>query len=157
MKAYVELPCKDIEIISEKIYNFLKTVPGLLTTENFGWNFIDCRLVLTQVPELVDFFKQHKLIPRHAAITIVKESWHLPQHIDELPVIAKMNLPVINTSGWANRWYKNDIMIAELLDITQPVIFNSQITHSVEKTTATLLPRIVASFTFYNEPVHLLK
>ena len=39
----------------------------------------------------------------------------------------------------------------------QPIVFNSQIEHSVEKTTATEVPRIVASFTFYNEPLKCLE
>jgi len=36
-------------------------------------------------------------------------------------------------------------------------VFNSQVMHSVEKTTATEVPRIVASFTFHNEPLDLLR
>jgi hypothetical protein len=39
----------------------------------------------------------------------------------------------------------------------QPIVFNSQIEHSVEKITANDIPRIVASFTFYNEPLDFLK
>jgi hypothetical protein len=105
----------------------------------------------------LDFFKTNKLVPRHAAITIVTESDHLPMHIDEPPVIAKINFPVRNTEGWANRWFDNDKVIAELLDMKQPIVFNSQIAHSVDKITATELPRLVASFTFYNEPLKWLK
>jgi len=36
-------------------------------------------------------------------------------------------------------------------------VFNSQVEHSVELTHATEFPRIVASFTFHNEPLHLLQ
>jgi hypothetical protein len=90
-------------------------------------------------------------------VTIVEEDIHLPKHIDELPVIAKINFPVINTQGWANRWYENNQLVAEVLDMKLPMVFNSQVEHSVEKTTATIIPRIVASFTFHNEPLDLLK
>jgi hypothetical protein len=157
MKAYVELPCDQIDTISKKIYAFLETIPGLLETREYGWHFVDLNRVLKSVPELLDFFKQYKLIPRHAAVTIIKENDHLPKHTDELPVVAKMNLPVCNTTGWANRWYENNQLVAELFDIKQPIIFNSQIEHSVEKITDTSLPRIVASFTFHNEPIEMLQ
>jgi hypothetical protein len=157
MKYYVELPCDNIKTISAGIYNFLQTKTDVLNTEQFGWYFVDCKQLLDHVPELLDFFKQHKLVPRHAAVTIVTGNDHLPKHIDELPVIAKINIPVLNTQGWANRWYENDQLVSELLDMEYPIVFNSQIEHSVEKTTATKIPRIVASFTFHNEPLDLLQ
>lgn len=157
MKSYVELPCNNIKTISARIYNFLQEKTDLLNTKQFGWHFIDCKQLLDHVPELLDFFKQYKLVPRHAAVTIVSENEHLPKHIDELPVIAKINIPVLNTQGWANRWYENDRLVSELLDMEYPIVFNSQIEHSVEKTTATKIPRIVASFTFHNEPLNLLQ
>jgi hypothetical protein len=157
MKYYVELPCDNIKTISNGIYNFLQTETNVLSTTEFGWHFIDCKKLLTSVPTLLDFFKEHKLGPRHSAVTIVTEDAHLPKHIDELPVIAKINMPVLNTQGWANRWYENGQLVAELLDMSKPIVFNSQIEHSVEKTTAIEIPRIVASFTFHNEPMDLLK
>lgn len=157
MKTYVELPYDNIKTISAGIYNFLQEKTDLLNTKQFGWHFVDCKQLLDHVPELLDFFKQHKLVPRHAAVTIVSENEHLPKHIDELPVIAKINIPVLNTQGWANRWYENDQLVSELLDMEYPIVFNSQIEHSVEKTTANEIPRIVASFTFHNEPLDLLK
>ena len=157
LKYFVELPCENVQEISAGIYTFLKTKTEVLTNVKFGWNFIDCKELLNNVPELLDFFKEHKLIPRHAAITIVENDSHLPKHIDELPVIAKINFPVINVEGWANRWYENDQMVAELSDMPLPIAFNSQVEHSVERTTASQFPRIIASFTFHNEPLDLLK
>jgi hypothetical protein len=157
LKYYVELSCDNIDEISAEIYNFLQTKTDLIDSNKFGWNFIDCRQLLTESPLLLQFFKEYNLVPRHAAITIVADDIHLPKHIDELPVVAKINFPVINVQGWANRWYENDQMIAELLDMKLPIAFNSQVMHSVEKTTATEIPRIVASFTFHNEPLDLLR
>ena len=157
VKPFVILPCDDISIISAGIYKFLQDKTDLLEGEHFGWNFIDCKQLLVSVPELLEFFKQLKLVPRHAAVTIVATSEHLPKHIDEPPVIAKINIPVSNTQGWANRWYVDDRLVGELLDMSQPCVFNSEIIHSVEKTTAIVVPRIVASFTFHNEPIELLK
>lgn len=157
LKPFVVLPCENISTISAGIYNFLHNNTDLLVNVQYGWTFIDCKTLIDSVPELLEFFKQHKLIPRHAAITMVELNEHLPKHFDELPVIAKINIPVINTQGWANRWYIDGQLVAELLDMDQPIAFNSQIEHSVEKTFATTMPRIVASFTFYNEPLDMLK
>jgi len=157
MKCYVELPCDEVTTISNQIYQFLKDKTDILNTTVYGWHFIDCKQLLDSAPELLDYFKKNKLIPQHSAVTIVTDSTHLPRHIDEKPVIAKINFPVINTAGWANRWYVDNTMVAELLDMDQPIVFNSQIEHSVEKTTATATPRIVASFTFHNEPLKWLQ
>jgi hypothetical protein len=156
MKCYVEFPCEDIKIISSKIYNFLQKYTDILNTTEFGWHFVDCKSLLRDVPELAVFFKKNNLLPRHAAITIIKTNEHLPKHIDQPPVMAKLNLPVINTKGWANRWYVNDQLVAEYNDMPNPIIFNSQIEHSVEEVSPESLPRIIASFTFHNEPIHLL-
>ena len=158
MKCYVEFPCDNITVISKKIYNFLETKTDITATCQPGWHFVDCKDLLNDVPELFDFFKKHKLLPRHAAVTIVVDNNSLPPHVDELPVVAKLNLPVINTQGWANCWYINNELVAELPDLSQPIIFNSQIAHSVEqRSTDALAPRIIASFTFHNEPMELLK
>ena len=158
MKYYVEFPCDNIEIISAKIYDFLQTKTDIMSTCEVGWHFIDCKGVLEHVPELLEFFKVKKLRPRHAAITVVKNNNSLPMHIDELPIIAKLNLPVINTKGWANCWYVNNELVAELLDLPCPIILNSQIAHSVEqRSPLAQTPRVIASFTFYNEPLELLK
>lgn len=157
MKCYVELQCDDIEVISKQIYQFLKEKTDILTTTKYGWHFIDCKELINSAPNLFEYFKSNKLVPRHAAVTIVTNNTHLARHIDEKPVIAKINFPVIGTTGWANRWYSDDVIIAELLDMKQPIVFNSQIEHSVEKITATEAPRIVASFTFYNEPLTWLE
>jgi len=156
-KAFVKLDCDNMPTISNEIYGYLQAHTDLLDDIKYGWHFIDCKQLLQHSQHLVEFFKSYKLAPRHAAITIVADDSHLPPHIDELPVVAKVNMPVVNTQGWANRWYVDGVLIDELLDLDKPIVFNSQIAHSVEKTTATQVPRIIASFTFHNEPLDLLK
>jgi hypothetical protein len=157
MKCYVELPCNNVELISEEIYQFVENNTDILSTTKYGWHFIDCKNLLINAPLLFEYFKINKLIPRHAAITIVTESNHLPRHIDELPVVAKINFPVRNTVGWVNRWFDGDSIIAELFDMNLPIVFNSQIAHSVDKIIETDSPRLVASFTFHKEPIEWLK
>lgn len=157
MKCFVELPCNNVQEISKEIYNFLDTSTTLLTNPIIGWNFIDCKTLVLSSPNLLNFFKELKLKPRHAAVTILTETGQLPMHVDEPPVIAKINFPVINTDGWANRWYKDYEVIAEIIDLNKPIVFNSQIPHSVDRITAKETPRIIASFTFFNEPLKWLE
>jgi hypothetical protein len=157
MKCFAELPCDNVQEISKEIYNFLDLHTTLLKNPIIGWNFIDCTELLQNSPGLIKFFKDLKLRPRHAAVTILTETGQLPMHVDEPPVIAKINFPVINTKGWTNRWYKDDNIIDEKVDLDKPIVFNSQIAHSVDQTTASEVPRIIASFTFYNEPLSWLK
>ena len=157
MKCYLELSCNNIDVIAKQIYQYVSEKTNILNTEDFGWHFVDCKELLKYAPALVEYFKENKLIPRHAAITIITENHHLPKHVDEPPVIAKINFPVINTFGWVNRWYDDNQIIAELHNMVSPIVFNSQIAHSVEKILDTELPRVVASFTFYTEPIEWLK
>lgn len=157
LKYFVELACDDVDTISAEIYTFLQNKTDLIGSNKFGWNFIDCKALLDTAPNLLEFFRTHKLVPRHAAVTIVADDTHLSKHVDELPVVAKINFPVVNTQGWANRWYENDQLVAEVLDMKLPMVFNSQVVHSVERTTATEFPRIIASFTFHNEPIGMLE
>jgi hypothetical protein len=117
-------------------------------------------------------------------VTILYED--LPLHLDTLPMIAKINVPIRNTQGWVNRWYEysdaeiaklpriknpfgddqedasvlniNDLTLAaELYNMDKVIAFHSRLPHNVINLTATELPRIVASFTFVNQPIHLLK
>jgi hypothetical protein len=146
-----------MSIISQGIYNFLKTETDILILSRPGWHFIDCSKLLQFVPELIEYFQKLKLYPRHSAVTVVKDNNSLPLHVDEPPVIAKINMPVLNTQGWSNRWFDGDQIIDELIDQKYPIVFNSQIPHSVVQVGEVNVPRIIASFTFHNEPVDLLK
>ena len=157
MKCYVQLKCENMPVISQGIYKFLQTQTNVLILSQPGWHFVDCSKLLKSVPELAEYFQELKLYPRHSAVTIVKDDNSLPLHIDELPVVAKINIPVLNTKGWSNRWFDGDQLIDELVDQEQPIVFNSQISHCVVQVSEVQVPRIVASFTFHNEPLELLK
>ncbi len=157
MKCYFELDCDNVDVIADEIYCYLEEQTDLLIDTPIGWNFIDIRQLLQAAPTLLQYFVHLNLKPRHAAITIVTETGHLPKHVDEPPVIAKINFPVRNTTGWSNKWYDGDTVIAEVIDMKKPMVFNSQIPHSVDKLTQENNTRIVASFTFYNEPLQWLK
>lgn len=184
MKPYVELACDNLDIIQRDVYDFLLDQTELGSDEYKNWQFVDTKKLITAVPELAKFFLKYKLYVNNAAVTVLYEN--LPLHLDALPVTAKVNIPILNTQGWVNRWYdvstetianlpktlnpfgsvQEDVssldsnklsILTEIYDLSTPIVFHSRIPHSVIKLTATELPRIVASFTFINEPLDLLK
>ena len=184
MKPYAELACDNLDLIQTEIYTFLMNDTELLINGEKNWQFLDAKKLITNSPNLIKFFLANKLYAQQAAVTLLYED--LPLHLDELPMIAKINIPIRNTKGWVNRWYelseeeiaklpkmKNQFgseqenvsvlveqelkLAAEIYDLDKPIVFHSRIPHSVIKLTPDILPRIVASFTFVNQPTHLLE
>lgn len=182
LKSYKELHCDNIDIIAEKSLKFIEETVGL-DKQEIPWVFLNTKEVLNSVPEFLVYFKQYKLLPRDCACTILHDT--LSIHIDTLPIIAKMNFPILNTTGWINRWYtandkilnslptkkdplgfdvpdvssirkENLEIVSELKDFKTPIILNSRQLHSVEKINALNVPRIMLTFTFFNDPWELL-
>jgi hypothetical protein len=183
MKPYaiIDIPLERVSRISKEIYDYVTTNQS----DELGWQFLNTAEILSKCPNLLEFFKEQKLLVRDAAITVVVDDTQLPIHIDEPPVIAKINFPVAHTQGWANRWYqipqeqlaqcpkmlnkfgkevidlsgiKQAEILAEIQNMNQPLVFNSSIPHSVVRIEKNIIaPRIVASFTFFNEPLKWLK
>ena len=184
MKPYAELACDDLDIIQRDIYNFLLDQTDLGSDEYKNWQFIETKKLITSSPMLAKFFLRYRLYVKNAAVTVLYDDLSL--HLDAPPMVAKINIPIRNTQGWVNRWYdvsaeeiaklpkthnqfgseQEDVssldadtlpILTEIHDLSKPVAFHSRIPHSVIKLTATELPRIVASFTFINDPQHLLR
>jgi len=130
MKTYQPLECESVEKISAGIYKFLAEATDLLTTGAIGWHFLNHKELFAAVPELVKFFFKHKLIPNSASVVILEETGQLP-------------LAVFTFHS-------------ESKDLDTPIVFNSRMPHEVVKIDGTS-PRIIASFTFTNEPTELLK
>lgn len=184
MKPYAELDCDDLDIIQHDIYKFLLDQTELESSDFKNWQFVETKKLITSIPKLAKFFLKHRLYVKDAAVTVLYED--LPLHLDALPMVAKINIPIKNTQGWVNRWYdvsedeiarlpktrnqfgseQEDVsgldanalpILTEIHDLNTPIVFHSRIPHSVIRLTATELPRIVASFTFVNQPTHLLR
>lgn len=186
LKPYTILSCNNTKQLSAEIYNYVEQQTDILSKNVLGWNFLNAKELLKSAPELVKFFTAYKLYVRDAAVTVVTSDNDLPLHMDTLPVVAKINIPVLNTKGWSNQWYSIDptvlksvsftkdqfgnqvedlklvpasalTLMAEIADLETPIVFNSRIPHCVVKVGEVMPPRIVASFTFFNEPVELLQ
>ena len=181
MKAYAEITA-DVKTIADEILDFISDNNDIELYDGSPWKFIDTKSLLAACPTLLDFFKQNRLLVKDSAITYITDTNDLPMHVDEKPVVAKMNFPVWNTKGWTNRWYtvddletypkvKNQFgsevynlstakgkLLTEYRDMPNPIVFNSSIPHSVEQyADDAKSPRIIASFTFHKEPIEWLR
>lgn len=180
LKPYHELECEELDTISAKVLTFITSE---LESDKTGWIFLNTKNLLSAVPELMKFFKKLKLHPMEASITILYDD--LSIHVDTLPVVAKINIPIQNTKGWVNRWYhldkhvldncpdivdrfgftKKDVsgvvdkmsLIAEVPDQPKAIVFNSAYPHSVIKMNPIQVPRVILSVTFYNQPLEFLE
>jgi hypothetical protein len=185
LKAFQMIDCPMQSIISTKVLDFLSTNTTLLEDKNLKlWNKIDTVDLIKQVPEILKFYQSINLKLQEIAITICNKYEDVSLHIDELPVVSKINFPILNTENTFNEWYRvpkeildtvtpvvnqfgsafydlksvdldQCIKIAEV-ELTQPIIFNSQIPHRIRITDQAKLPRIVMSCTFFNQPIELL-
>ena len=181
MKPFVEIQV-DVTEISNEIIDYISADDSISLYEGSPWKFLNTRNLMSACPALLDFFKKHKLVVKDSAITYITDNKDLPMHVDEKPVVAKMNFPVLNTQGWTNKWFTVDnlenypkvknqfdsevydlstatgVLLAEYHDMTHPIVFNSSIAHSVEQySDDAKSPRIVASFTFHKEPIEWLE
>jgi hypothetical protein len=189
LKPFYVLDCDPglQQTISDRVIEFLQTQTDLFDDlDNRSlWNKLDTRALVRSVPELVQYFQTFELKLKEVAVTVCNSKKNAPLHIDELPVIAKINFPILNTKGSRNLWYSvpNELMlqvdpiinkfgaayynlasidlakcnrIAEV-EISTPVVFNSQIPHMIDMSNCQAFPRLVLTCMFFNEPVDFLK
>ena len=183
--AFKVIDCPTQSIISTKVLDFLSKNTTLLEDKNLKlWNKIDTVSLLRQVPEILEFYQSINLKLKEIAITICNKNEDVNLHIDELPVVAKINFPILNTENTFNEWYSVPQSIIESTtpifnqfnsayydlghvdlnlctkiaeyELGQPVVFNSQVPHKIRITNRAKFPRVVMSCTFFNEPMQWL-
>jgi hypothetical protein len=175
------------QTISDRVIEFLRTQTDLFDDlDNRSlWNKLDTRALMRAVPELVQYFQTFGLKLKEVAVTVCNSKKIATLHIDELLVTAKINFPILNTKGSCNLWYSvpEELMlqvdpiinefgaayynlasidldkckkIAEV-EISTPVVFNSQLPHMIDMSNCQAFPRLVLTCMFFNEPVDFLK
>jgi len=185
MKTHHKLKCDNLAQIQEQVMTWLEKKGTGLTESRSLWNKVHTVDLLAGAPALVEYCRTLGLRVREVAMTVINKHADVGLHIDELPVTAKINIPIVNTKNSFNRWYKipgrlmketapvinkfgqkyymfQDVDYSELelideLELTGPAVFNSQIAHNIVVDKDCPLPRLVLACTFFNEPLHYLR
>ena len=160
MKPYFILDCPKQQRIVDSLYGYYVGIIANRTITNF-WNSLSREEVKNyfSIPntELENWFNSLGLKVRDMSFTVYNEKIKTSPHIDEKPVVAKINFPVLNTKDTYNVWFNDDGSELARVECTKPIVLNSEIKHTVEVGKTAKYPRIQFSFCFYNEPLHLLK
>ena len=185
MKPYHVLNCPGLEEIQNQVMNWLTNKNVNLLESSSLWNKINTVDMVKDCPALTTYLRQQKFKLREASITVMNKRQDATLHIDEMPVTAKVNIPIHNTKNTFNRWYDipadikkkfqpivnefgkkfysfdnidyNKIKLLGEIELLSPVVFNSQIAHNIVLGEQCELPRVVLACTFFNEPTHLLQ
>jgi len=185
MKPYHQLECNNLAEIQQQVLIWIESKNSQVLSSNKLWNKIDTTDLIKSTPALIKYCQSLDLKIREVALTIINKREDADLHIDELPITAKINIPILNTENTFNRWYD---VPKDLIDSTQPilnhfgkkfynfknvdytklkllgeiellnpVVFNSQIAHNIILSEQCRFPRIVLSCAFFKEPLHYLQ
>ena len=185
MKTHHKLQCDNLARIQEQVLAWLEHQGTPLPESRSLWNKIHTMDLLAHSPALVEYCRILGLKVREVAMTVINKHDDVGLHIDELPVTAKINIPIANTKNSFNRWYKvpeslmnetaptinefgkkyytfenvdySELELIDELELTGPAVFNSQIAHNIVVSKNCALPRLVLACTFFKEPLHYLE
>jgi len=185
MKPYHPLTCHLLSEIQQQVLSWIRSKNPAVLASTRLWNKINTAGLITACPSLVQYCRSLDLKIREVALTIVNARKDASLHIDELPVTAKINIPILNTENTFNRWYEipeelmasttpvinefgrkfytfEDVDYSKLrllgeIELLTPVVFNGQIAHNITLTNKSKFPRIVLACTFFKEPLDYLR
>jgi hypothetical protein len=188
LKCFHELLCENIIPVQQQALAYLNTVYDLSDQRSLNtdlWLKIDTRAFLKSSPLLIEWFQSLGLKIREVALTVINSDDGAKLHIDELPIIAKINFPLLNYHHVINEWWHvpdnilnsiapitnrfgsnfynlgsvdlNQCEKIASVEMTGPIVFNSQIPHRVVVTPGRKFPRVVLTCMFYNQPLQYLE
>ena len=160
MKSYFILDCEKQQRIADSLFGYYVGITSHNKPKQF-WTHLTRKQIKDYfaIPnlEIKKWFDSLGLKVRDMSFTVWNEEIKTSPHVDEPPVIAKINFPVLNTEDTYNVWFDNEGKEIDRVECTKPIVLRSNIMHTVERGKKSKLPRIQFSFCFYNEPLHLLK
>jgi len=188
MKPYHELECTLLPDIQFEALDWLQKRYDLsdqCSLKTDLWLNIDSKSFLKSNTALILWFRELKLICREVAITVVNDMSGSALHIDELPILSKINIPIINYQHVVNEWYRvpddllrnitpvvnrfgsefydlSSINISQCelvgnIELRTPIVFNSQIPHRILCRSGAKFPRVILACMFFNEPTEYLR
>ena len=186
LKPFHRLPCEELSQIQSEVIGWINSNCPDILTSNQLWNKCDTAKLVKASTSLVSWCHGHRLKIKELAVTVVTPTTPtVDLHIDELPVTAKINIPIQNTHNSYNRWYNipkkmsdsretiintfgnkfyyfknidySKLEIIDEVELTEPIVFNSQIAHNIVIGENCKMPRVVLACTFFNEPIQYLQ
>jgi len=159
MKSYFILDCPNLGRIQDSLYGFYTGITAKDPPNKF-WTHLTRKQITDYLStpnlEITKWFDSMKLKVRDISFTVYNEKYRCDIHRDEPPVVAKINVPVLNTANTYNVWYDDYAREIDRVECQSPIVLRSDILHAVEIGPGAVLPRLQFSFCFYNEPLHLL-
>jgi hypothetical protein len=158
MKSYFILDCPNLKQIANNLYEFLIR-NNSLNKVNFFWNPLtrdEIKQIYHGNTALIKWFDDLNVRIRDIAFTCWSDTVATAPHIDEPPVIAKINIPVLNTKDTYNVWWDNDGNEIDRVECITPIVLRSDIPHGVILGQTHKKPRLQFSFCFYDEPISYL-
>lgn len=160
MKSYTILNCPKLQKIQDSLYGFYTGITAHKQPSDF-WNYCSREQIKDyfRIPnlELKNWFDSMDLKVRDMSYTVWNEHIQTSPHVDEPPVVAKINVPVLNTKDTYNVWFDKSGNEIDRVECDKPIVFRSNIMHTVEVGAQPCYPRIQFSFCFYDEPLQLLE
>jgi len=160
MKSYHILDCNKQQKIADSLYGYYVGLTANKTPTGF-WNKLSRQQLIDyfSIPNnpTMHWFNDLGLRVRDMSFTLYNDKISTDIHKDEPPVVAKINFPVLNTHDTYNVWFDDYAREIDRVECDKPIVFRSDILHTVEIGKNAKLPRLQFSFCFYNEPLHLLK
>lgn len=187
MKPYHQLTCNQLPKIQQQVLDYLSKHYDLndqSSLETSLWLKLETVELLKKCPSLINWTQSLNLKIKEVAATVVNDMEGAYLHIDEPPVVAKINIPILNTQHVLNQWYRvpesimkdikpehnefgglyypldkvkiEDCENLATLVLTQPIVFNSSIPHRVYPLYGCQFPRVVLTVMFFNQPLAYL-
>lgn len=181
LKPYSILACDNLEYIQRECYEVILSNKESWN-EQMPWSGWD-RLAIDlykSCPSLTKWVTDNNWKIKVAAVTILdneEKRKKLPIHIDQLPVLSRINIPILNCDQAVIKWfhisqdYRNTLDLTNInnclvdpaqctqfdeLILTRPIVFNTQIAHSVDPLPDARLPRIMLSLTLFSDVSNFL-
>lgn len=160
MKSYFILDCPNLQKIQDSLYGFYTGITAGNPPKHF-WTHLTRQQIkdYLSIPnlEITKWFEDMNLKVRDMSFTVSNEQLKTFPHVDVPPVIAKINVPVLNTRDTWNVWFDEDGNEIDRVECLNPIVLRSNIMHTVEIGKSAVFPRLQFSFCFYNEPLRLLE
>ena len=181
LKPYHILDCEHLNSIQSECIFIIQN--KLSTWQGDTWiDSTDCTIQFyKQCSSLREWLAQNNWKVKTTAITYIdgtEKRRNIPPHIDQLPVLARINIPILNCDQATVNLYKITEDYRNKLDLnkhgyctlnpnycvktseyilTKPIVFNTQIPHSVDPIPNAQYPRIMLTLTLFNDILHYLK